>query len=209
MVDFRKLMSPGALERCDAERAELIRMWRLPDRFLAADLLRKVRAARAMYPEVLALDPNGSTYERSFGWDVVPEVAARLGETEFHPNERRSEVRGCTDSELREWLGLSLNHMGMIRKAWLDKDPIVNPWLMLTHSIPNGNPVLFAMDRVCQPTLESRDWGAVHMREIARNRGFGDVSAWSPMLQNYERREAPTWMRDEVETDEPTLGMSV
>jgi hypothetical protein len=186
MVDFSKFLSPEAIARGNAEREELIRMWRLSDRFLAADLLRKVREARFMYPKVFDLDPNGwSTYEKSFVWDLVPEIAARLGETAFQPNERKAEVRACSDIELRDWVGLSLNHMGMIREAWIEKYPILNPWLMLTHSVPNGNPVLFAMDRVSPPTQESQDWGAKHVREIARNRGFGDVSAWSPMLQNF------------------------
>lgn len=185
MVDFRKFMSPEQIARSDAERAEILRMWSLPDRFLAADLLRKVRVARNAYP-VLNMDYRGSTYETTFAWDVVPEVAARLGAAEFLPNERKSEVRQCSDKELRDWVGLSLKHMGMIREAWLERDDRANPWLMLTHSLPNGNPVAFAMDRVCPPTLESRDWSAVHVREVARHRGFDGVSAWSPMLQDWE-----------------------
>jgi hypothetical protein len=209
MVDFSKFLSPEAIARGNAEREELIRMWRLSDRFLAADLMRKVREARFMYPKVFDLDPNGwSTYEKSFVWDVVPEIAARLGETAFQPNERKAEVRACSDVELREWVGLSLNHMGMISEAWLDKDPILNPWLMLTHSVPNGNPVLFAMDRISPPTLESQDWGAKHVREIARNRGFGDVSAWSPMLQNYEKGGRATWMPEAPADDEPTASLA-
>lgn len=210
MVNFRKLLSPEAIERLNAERAELIRMWRLPDRFLAADLLRKARAARAAYPSVLGLDPNGwSTYEKTFVWDVVPEVAARLGETDFDPNERKAEVRGCSDVELRDWVGISLNNMGMIREAWLDKNPVINPWILLTHSIANGNPVLFAVDRVSPPTADSKDWGATHVREIARSRGFGGVSAWSPMLQNYERSGSATWMRDHSCDEEPAAGMGM
>lgn len=208
MVDFRKWMSPEARERSDAEKAELLRLWELPDRFLAEDLLRKVRAARSMYPHKFALHPEGwSTYETTFVWDVVPEVAARLGAVDFQPNERKSEVRGCSDEELRDWVGLSLKCMGMIREAWIDKVPLVNPWLILSHSIPNGNPVLFGLDRVCPPTLESLDWGAVHVREIARNRGFGEVSAWSPMLQEYEMRGASTWMRDREDPEEDVPAM--
>lgn len=202
MIDFSKLMSPEALARSNAERDELIRMWRLQDRFLAADLVRKVREARFLYPKVLDRDPNGwSSYEKTFVWDVVPEVAARLGETAFQPNERSAEVRSCTDVELRQWLGLSLNNMGMIREAWIEKDPLINPWLMLTHSIPNGNPALFAMDRISPPTMESDDWGARHVREIARNRGFEGISAWSPMMQNYDRNRR--WFGDDDLEAEP------
>ena len=149
-----------------------------------------------MYPKVFDLDPNGwSTYEKTFVWDVVPEVAARLGETKFQPNERRAEIRGCSDVELRDWVGHCLKNMGTLREAWLDEETQVNPWLVLTHSIPNGNPVLFAMDRVSPPNNDSQDWGAVHVREIARVRGFGAVSAWSPMLQDYDKGGTPTWMR--------------
>ncbi|NTF16982.1 hypothetical protein G6L37_00885 [Agrobacterium rubi] len=208
MVDFRKLMSPELRARSDAERVEMIRLWRLPDRFLAADLLRKVRSAREMYPKVLGRDLDGySSYETSFAWDVVPEVAARLGETDFLASERKSEVRACSDVELRDWVGSCLKHMGMIREAWIEKDPLINPWLMLTHSIPNGNPVLFAMDRVSAPTMESTDWGAAHVREIARHRGFEGISAWSPMLQNYERSGTPTWLRELDPASEETPGM--
>jgi hypothetical protein len=209
MVDFTKFLSPEAIARGKAEREELIRMWRLNDRFLAADLMRKVRDARSRYRAVLDIDPRGySTYETTFAWDVVPEIAARLGETAFQPNERKAEVRACTDVELREWLGLSLKHMGMIREAWNDKDALPNPWLILTYSIPNGNPVLFAMDRICPPTLESQDWGAKHVREIARHRGFGDVSEWSPMLQNYERGGRPSWMPEDPVADDPSVSIA-
>lgn len=200
MVNFTKLLSPETRARGAAEREELMRMWRLPDRFLAADLLRKAREARTLYPVLQDHGPDRSTYETTFVWDVIPEIAARLGETSFQFLERKSEVRACTDIELRQWLGLSLKHMGMLREAWLDKDRMVNPWLMLTHSIPNGNPVLFAMDRICPPTMDSDDWGARHVREIARNRGFEGISAWSPMMQDYDQNR--NWLDEDEPEDE-------
>lgn len=196
MVNFRLMLSPELRAKVDAESDELLRMWNLPDRFLAADLLRKAREARNLYPS--HFERGGyDTYTTSFVWDIVPEIAFRLGSKDTRPDERRPDVRACDDDELRGWLGNCLNWTPTIREAHSDPLPLANPWLMLTRSPQQGNPVLFALDRVCVPDMDSTDHGARLVREISRVRGFEVTSAWHPGL---ERRYGEEHDSGEVET---------
>lgn len=179
MVDFNKLLSPELRAKIASETAEIQRMWGLPDRFLAADLLRKARAARDLYPEHFARGEY-DTYSTSLVWDVVPEVAYRMGATDVRRDERRADVRACDVDELREWLGNCLNWAPLIREA--HDAAGADPWLMLARSPQQGNPVLFALDRICAPDMDSKDRGARLVREISRVRGFEETSAWHPGL---------------------------
>lgn len=183
-------LSPEMRAALDTERAEISRMWSLPDRFLAEDLLRKIRWCRERYPSLF--DRKDGYYgdsTTSFAWDIVPEIAFRLGAGSFAPLERsRADVRSADGERLRHWLGHALNGMGFIDDAWDDGGAKPNPWLMLTRDCQNGNPVVFALDRVAPPTNESSDLPARLLREVSWHRGFEPVSSWSPALQDYGRR---------------------
>lgn len=189
MAFFGIELSPELKIQVAAERAEVLRMWSLPDRFLAEDLLRKVRWAREAYPSHFYRKPGDmGTYTTSFVWELIPEIAYRLGARSFVGQERtRSDVRAADGVRLRHWLGHSLNGMPEIREAWDHPEGEANPWHLLTRECQNGNPVVFALDRVAPPLDDSDDLSARLLREVSWHRGFEPVSAWSPELQSYDR----------------------
>lgn len=196
-VDFRKFLSPKALARLDARHAEIERLYGLGDRWLARELVGLARRVRDIYPDDLgqAQHLRGGTYDTTYVWDLIPEIAARLGHQDFVTGERSAEIRALDGKDLRDWVGMTMQ--------WLSHRPEkdehlargVHPWDLLTTTFVNGNPVVIALDRVAPPTPESDDWCARHMREIARYRGFEDVSAWFPEFNSRpaacEAAEAP------------------
>lgn len=187
MSFFESRLSPEMKAQIAAERSEVERMWALPDRFLAEDLLRKVREVRRRYPDYFTRAPGDmGTYTTSFVWEVIPEIAYRLGATNFLPQERtRPDVRAADGERLRHWLGHCLNGMPEIREAWDDalEDPYAaHPWHMLTRECQNGNPVVFALDRIEPPSPEHDDLPARLLREVSYYRGVETTSAWYPAM---------------------------
>jgi hypothetical protein len=201
MAFFEIELSPELKAAIAAERSEVMRMWCLPDRFLAEDLLRKVRWVREAYPTYFHREPGAmGTYTTSFVWELVPEIAYRLGARSFSPQERtRSDVRAADGIRLRHWLGHSLNGMPEIAETWDYSEAGANPWHVLTRECQNGNPVVFALDRIAPPLDDSDDLSARLLREVSWHRGFEPISAWSPELQNYDHGIA---LSSAVEEDE-------
>lgn len=187
MVDFSLLLSPAQRQRLAKTAAELERIFSLPDRWLAEELLRLARGTRAMFPDKLAYDPRLSTYDRSLVWDVVPEVAKRLGSRNLTEQEASFEVRAHSGTALREHAGQCLHCTSINR--WLDHQAnFPSPAELLVHDIPNGNPLAIAVDRLCPaPPREAHadDWIARHVREISRTRGFQETAIWTPALQHW------------------------
>lgn len=192
MIDFRKMLSPETLARMDAKRAEIGRLYALGDRWLAEEILKHARLVRQIYPDRLGQDAhvNRSSYSTAYVWNVVPEIAARLGATHFLAGERSEEFRMLSSDALRDWVGGAMPWVGSLPMAQKDLVRGFHPWDLLTTEFVNGNPVVFALDRVAPPSDESKDWCARHMREIARNRGFEPVSGWHPWFNDYEARRA-------------------
>jgi hypothetical protein len=201
MAFFGIELSPELKAAVAAERDEVMRLWSLPDRFLAEDLLRKVRWVREAYPSHFHRQPGAmGNYTTSFVWELVPEIAYRLGARSFGPQERtRADVRAADGVRLRHWLGHSLNGMPEIRDAWNHLEGAANPWHVLTRECQNGNPVVFALDRIAPPFDDSDDLPARLLREVSWHRGFEPVSAWSPELQNYVSAAALPSFDDEEE----------
>ena len=176
---FRFQISPEAAERIARDEADVVRLWSLPDRFLAAALLRMSRAAADADPDMLGHGGWG-TYEHRLVWQVVPEVAFRLGETSFRTNERPPAIRRVDDEILRVWAG------ACIQNATAQRPEAGAGWRLLTREPANGNPLLIALDRVFPPDRYSEDYGARMVREAAGYRGFEDATAWRPEMQVYE-----------------------
>lgn len=193
MIDFRKLMSPEAVARMDAETREIERLWVLDDRWLAREILQLARKAREFFPDQLGdyARVEKTTYSTVFVWDLIPEISARLGETQFMLGERSAEFRAASADELRGWASSIMNWLGRFDQSEVPLVRGFHVWDLLSHSFVNGNPVIFALDRVAPPTNESKDWCARHMREISQTRGFAPTSAWSPELNG------PTPQRDD------------
>lgn len=187
-IDFSRLLTPAQRTRLARTRAENACLHALPDRWLAEALLRMARQIRAAHPDRPG-NPRDCVYEPTFVWHVVPEVAKRLGATRLLPNEASDPRVSTLDGQaLREPAGVCLQNVALDR--WGRGDVLEreapSPEEILCHSISNGNPLAFALDRLCPAPEEGADWHdwiARHMRESSRFRGLSPTPAWSPALQ--------------------------
>ncbi len=190
--DFARLLTDDQRARIEATRWEMERLFALPDRFLARELLKMARQARAAIVDVEPRmhDPFDPTYDVSFLWHAVPEVAARLGETSFLANERRSPWLADTDGQdFRDRVGGWIQNVEIGRRHGHDGGRVPNACLLLAHDPCNGNPVAIALDRIAPPGRSSTDWPARHLREVGRTRFDQDEewTAWTPTFQHYPR----------------------
>jgi hypothetical protein len=191
-IDWSKLLTSAQIERLKRTGSEIARLYALPDRWLAAELLRLARALRQEFPDQLS-DPYAAAYEPSFVWHVVPETAKRLGAKVLLPNEAKlAEIVRLDGPEFRACVGIYLKHVSPHRWRPASDQAMPQPADILCHSIANGNPVAFAVDRLSPAPSHSEDredWIARHVREISRARGFDETPYWSPGLQERPVRE--------------------
>lgn len=185
MVDFRKKLSQKQIRLLHATTVEIHRLFALQDRWLGQALLHLARDVRAEFSGRLS-DPSEQTYDATFVWSLVPEIARRLGAEGVSPDEiRRTEIRYATDRELRELTGIFLNNLSIGQWSLENRDIRDRPSSadLLTREFVNGNPVAFAIDRICPPApvgADKDDWLARHVREVAAHRGGDDTGEWSP-----------------------------
>src|SRR3546814_731879 len=157
MVDFSKLLSPEQRERIAAVQQEVERLYGLSDRWLGEALLKLARETRAEFPD-LAVNPHGLSYDANFVWHVVPEVAKRLGARNLQPNEGISQnIASMNDDALRCTVGAYLHNIAIDRMGMSVKGPRPTAAEILAHSLPNGNPVAFAVDRIAPAPLPGED----------------------------------------------------
>ncbi len=182
--------------KLDLDDATIARLYALPDRWLAQSLLNLSRAARREAPDLLG-DPCRNDYDANMVWQIVPILAKRLGATAVEPNEATDPwLLTADDRALREISGAYLANCGMgitahrIRKDFSSSRPMALD--ILGNDIANGNPVAFAVDRLCGPAPADDDRGdhiARTMREVSRCRfrhcGF---DRWTPSFQDYPSR---------------------
>ena len=195
-IDFRRMMTQDARDSADATRREFDRMRALPNRFLAREIAKLARDCRAQCiagGDDHMADRDHGTYNLGLLWDVLPELAKRLGETEFLPGERQDYGTPTTDQEFRDLVASYLRHSCIgNRHGYREAGPDTNPARVLSSDVANGNIVAVALDRVCPPTADSQDWFASYLREVGRAR-FGrdaNVTAWTPAFQDYNRKTA-------------------
>lgn len=162
--------------------AEVVRLHSLPDRFLGRALRDLGRSARAELGS--PYDIAGTTgYGSAILWHVLPGLARGLGETSLNSDERwGANMLPEGRSDLRRYVGnclanseitARLRRMGLWGAA-----PSCH---VIEHAFCNGNPITSGLDRVAPPHAESKDWIAVHMREISGFRfGHSRFDAWSP-----------------------------
>jgi len=172
-------------QRMAAAASEMDRLYRLPDRWLAEELLRLARAARNAYPAQLG-SPSTMYYGPMFVWNVVPEVARRLGATRLNQQEAtRCNIQGQSGAELR------LTVASHLANANLGSLPAgtgaLSPAEILGHDICNGNPVAMAVDRFAEAPEaghDMSDWLARSVRLASSRRGHAATPYWSPSLQH-------------------------
>lgn len=208
---FKLILSPELRREQAMMTRELDRLYRLPDRWLGEELLKLARRAREENPGLLGRY-EARSYSDSFVWEVVPEVARRLG-AKLSPDESQShEFRSLHATRLRQVVGTYLQNTSLRygldeRQAYGDRVPAIE---LLQHEFVNGNPVAFAMDRLAPPAPEGQDrddWLARHIREVGRFVGGRPVACWSPDCVTRTEAAAPDEPVVEIdlseERDEP------
>ena len=159
-------------------KAEISRLHALPDRWLGEELLRlcrEIRAAAMPFREEAG-------YNSFVMWDVVPEVAHRLG-CRLALNESQDfDLKRATGQDFRDLVAICVVNVATGYLSEAETDVARNPIDILFHDVANGNPVAMALDRLVPPTPVSNDRFARSIREVARIRGFGEVCRWSPAL---------------------------
>lgn len=155
----RRRLNAARVAREQSERAELVRLCGLESRWLARALLRMVRELRiADQADVQKTGKFHLLY-----WQLVPELAWRLGETTLRTMERTDpEIRNLTDSALRR----------LIAETWKScaADNEGAPEHMLYREETTGNPLIIALDRLCAPRRKDAATpaprGQAHMLEM-------------------------------------------
>jgi len=190
MSRLDSVIAPELRSRIEAERNEILRIYALPDRWLAAELLRLTRSIReaTSYAE----RPETDTYNSTVLWDVIPEIARRLGATIQQNESTNWRFRSLEGEKFREYVAVCIANVGTgyLKDARLSTG--IDPVAILFREVANGNPIIIGLDRLVPPGNNSIDHAARHIREISRTRGHEVVSSWSPMLNNEpEPAEAP------------------
>lgn len=170
---FKNILSPETRARLEAEEQEALRLYGLGDRWLADALLKLARSARLG----MRWGPHDPVYDSTFVWHVIPEIAKRLGAQNFLPEERGDyRIKAATDAELRERAMGCISHSDPFRN-------IANArWTMLLREPANGNPVVYAVDRLCPGDLSQPDTLVKRLREIAGYRGVEYDGRWTPAM---------------------------
>ncbi len=172
------LLSESSRKRLREERLAVDNLYSLSDAALCGSLLTLARQAR-YYTH---FGPNDPVYDSQFFWHGVPELARRLGFKALIDQESDPEWAALTDAQLRVRLGNCIFNTSREPTKTPSPGAPKNPmgWALLTREPCNGNPVAFALDRLCPPDLSDRDDKLVrHMLEIGAHRGQTGA-CWTP-----------------------------
>lgn len=170
--------SPPPVEKM---HLELRRIYALPDRWLAEELLRLARHCREEFAQRLKAVDRNANYECSFVWDVVPEISKRLGSRSLTLHEASDPmVAGCDNSVLREYAGICLRFSALA--DWVDITKAASATALLVRPVWIGNPVAIALDRLAPPDIGTphRDLITRQMREWSRANGLSEIQSWRP-----------------------------
>lgn len=181
---FKINLSSEQRQRLQADRNEIHRLYLLSDTALAIELLTMARTVRSAHPEDLSRDRY--CYDTHLVWDLVPEIARRLGieKTEFLPGEwQDNEFPQLENPKLRNVVALYIANINSYR--FHEKDSTsVDPWKILTQAPIDGNPLAFAMERICPvDTVDESvqaDELAKRISEVQKYRGNDGVRVWQP-----------------------------
>lgn len=171
---FRLLMSDDLKRFVDDLHAESIRMYKLTDSELANELLQLARVARDDSPE---LKHDRGVYDTEFVWHALPELARRLGgisDDNLSIHERNAEARRMSDLELRELVGYCISFIS-VSSHWRKPG-----WSILLKDPANGNPVIYALDRLSPGDINHPDKIVTRMAEIAKYRKVEYNGVWTP-----------------------------
>lgn len=198
---------------------EMCRLYRLSDRWLAEDVLRRVRDVRADLPN--RSSPDSDEIDAGMLWHLLPEAAHRLGipEDRFREGERSHDVtRHLNMEQLRVITGLALQvsdlrDLGL--KQWLraGKPPVESAADVLGNYVTDGNPIVMMLDRLhpAPPAgAEKNDWIARHMRRHSASLGYEPTPSWTPEMHAcLQTRRAQHDAGIEVASGSPNPGDSL
>lgn len=167
---FKLNLSAQLIAQLESDRNELVRLYGLTNEWLAHALLKLARLAQKATPEYSPHDYP--TYNSRLIWGIVPELARRLGTVRLKLEEIDWEIRELSDYDLRLRIGNTLGNVGHITAPG---------WNMLSAETVNGNPVVFAIDRLCAGKVDDRNDPIVRLAtEIGRYRGCPYSGVWTP-----------------------------
>lgn len=174
MVDFSVLLSESARARMTKRDREIRRLYALDRRWLAEAIYDLGRRAR--------METGYRIADRHYGsallWLVIPELSFRLGRrTERLPDEYDREIRTMSGVALREYV-----HYGIANTPDRSDAERAEPsaLTMILHSPANGNPLVFAMDRICPGNVAHPDAMTQSLMRIAHTRGTRYDGIWTP-----------------------------
>nr|WP_250808036.1 hypothetical protein [Neorhizobium tomejilense] len=187
-MDLKIATSPPATQR---------RLHILPDRFLARALLGLCRKARNVHAVLAKTPRTGSDHGVFLVWDIGPEIAARLGETEFSHQERRSVVRSASVGDLRSWTWNALERTAPLPHSSHDGS---DPWNVLRTDVADGNPLFIALDRLSPPhTFDAfADPASARVATAFLARGLPPVLSWRPDVKKPPDGKTFRWLSDGV-----------
>jgi hypothetical protein len=130
-------------------RAECSRLATLDDGALAGLVAEYAREARLLYPALLARSTREmDTYTTAMFWDVIPELAYRLGGVERIEGECRDDVRSADDGAMIQWVDHCMRWVPSIPQGAIERDDAtVDPWQLLRWT-GAGNPMRIALSRL-------------------------------------------------------------
>ncbi|MDO9179322.1 MAG: hypothetical protein Q7U16_13545 [Agitococcus sp.] len=119
-----------------------------------------------------------TSYAACLIYEVIPEISRRLGVLGPLPLKQGDEIlRAKTAYQLRLLTGNCLHNIS---------DFHLPGWDLLTHDPVNGNPVVYAIDRLCPGVLgDKEDILVTRMTEVARYRNVAYNGAWTPAILQY------------------------
>lgn len=187
---FELLLSDASRARMDQRDAEILRLYGLDRRWLAEAIYALGRRARGETGYQIADRHYGS----ALLWLVIPELAYRLGRrTERLPNEYDAEIRTMTGAALREYVYYCIANT----PDRTDAGQITPSAMSLLVKEPaNGNPLVFAVDRIAPGDTTHPDILTKSLMEIARLRGTSYAGIWTPDIMI--KRPADTGLDDEA-----------
>lgn len=208
MVNFKMLISPETRARMDDEKRIIARLHSDETSNLALGIAilgmaRQLRTAYIDAGRASSIVPDYPVYDGDLVWNVLPDLAWRLGQTN-----RKAYVEG--ERKLGEQV-LTLNGAEYRRYVWSvlrnsDLQSLVNyqsaasqAASLLARDAIHGNPVEIALQRLYpaetyyvenKPTHPGNIDPADGIIEPARHRGLGRVLSWNPSVDNYKRARA-------------------
>lgn len=162
---------------------ELHRLYLMNNADLAQELMNLARTVRLKHPE--AFDAARLTLAPLVVWQIVPELAFRLGHRDFLAGERENGLEAMAAPEFRSSSGYII--VSLDPDQFMDQENSLHPWQLLARRPANGNPIVFALDRVAPatPAEETTDPILRGILELNGRRGYPGHSRWLP---DWERR---------------------